>query len=70
MSSSTKGRWVALITGIFSIAIGLIYLLLITLLDSRGPMIPPPVEAFGVVEALGDDYVSLEAPQPSLVQLS
>ena len=41
----SNGRWVAIITGAFSIAIALIYLGLITVLDARGPMLPPPPEA-------------------------
>ena len=41
----------ALATGAVSIAIGVIYLLLITVLDARGPMRPPPPEALGVVGA-------------------
>ncbi len=41
----------ALATGAASIAIGVIYLLLITVLDARGPMRPPPPEALGVVAA-------------------
>ena len=45
--SNSSGKWVALITGAFSILIGFLYLLLITILDSRGPMMPPPPEAFG-----------------------
>ena len=40
-----KGRWVAIVTGAFSIFIAITYLLLITFLDSRGPMSPPPNEA-------------------------
>ena len=47
--SRTKGRLLALITGTFSIAIGIIYLILITVLDSHGPMRPPPLEALGQV---------------------
>ena len=47
--SLLKGRLLALITGAFSIAIGIIYLVLITVLDSRGPMRPPPLEALGLV---------------------
>ena len=47
--SHMKGRWLAIITGAFSIAIGIIYLLLIIVLDSRGPMLPPPLEALGQV---------------------
>ena len=49
---SSRGRWVAIITGALSVAIGVIYLLLITVLDSRGAMRPPPPEALvGVVTA-------------------
>ena len=49
--SQVKGRLLALITGAFSIAIGIIYLILITVLDSHGPMRPPPLEALGQVGA-------------------
>ena len=35
---STRGRWVAIVTGALSVLIGVIYLVLITVLDSRGPM--------------------------------
>ena len=48
-NENTRGKLVAIITGVFSIVIGIIYLGLITILDSRGPMIPPPPEAFGAV---------------------
>ena len=48
-SETNKGRIVAVITGVFSIAIGIIYLILIAILDSRGPMLPPPPEALGAV---------------------
>ncbi len=46
---SLQGRWVALITGVLSVLLGIAYLILITILDSRGPMLPPPPEALGVV---------------------
>ncbi len=46
--SPGRGRWVAIITGTFSILIAIVYLLLITFLDSRGPMSPPPNEAMAV----------------------
>ncbi len=55
----SSGRWVALITGFISVAIGLLYLLMITVLDSRGPMLPPPPEALGVVE-VGIDHPFFE----------
>ena len=45
-----RSRWVAIVTGAFSIAIAVVYLLLIAVLDARGPMLPPPAEALGVVE--------------------
>ena len=47
--SKAKGRMVAIVTGTFSILIAVIYLILITILDSRGPMLPPPPEALGAV---------------------
>ena len=47
-----RGRWVAIITGIVSVLIGVAYLALITVLDARGPMRPPPPEALvGAVSA-------------------
>ncbi len=51
-NSQPNGRILAVITGVFSIAISLIYLILITILDARGPMLPPPQEALGVVEVV------------------
>ena len=45
--SQTRGRWVAVITGALSVLIGVAYLVLITVLDSRGPLQPPPPEALG-----------------------
>lgn len=47
----SRGRWVAIVTGAISIAIAVAYLVLIAVLDSRGPLLPPPPEAFGVAEA-------------------
>ena len=38
-------------TGALSILIGLVYLVLITVLDARGPMQPPPPEALGLTAA-------------------
>ena len=34
-----RGRWVAIVTGIVSVLIGVAYLALITVLDARGPML-------------------------------
>ena len=55
-------RWVAIVTGAISVAIGVLYLLLITVLDARGPMLPPPAEALAGVEASPPPTV--EAVQP------
>ena len=41
-----RGRWVAILTGAISILIGVLYLVLITVLDQRGPLQPPPPEAY------------------------
>ena len=46
-----RGRWVAILTGALSILIGVVYLVLITVLDARGPMQPPPPEALGLAVA-------------------
>ncbi len=40
---------VAFSTALISIVIGIVYLLLVIALDSRGPMIPPPSEALSSV---------------------
>lgn len=42
-----RRRWVAIVTGALSVLVGVLYLLVIALLDSRGPLQPPPPEAFG-----------------------
>ncbi len=52
----SRSKWIALSTGFFSILICFFYLLLITLLDSRGAMLPPPPEAFGEVVAVYDVF--------------
>ncbi len=57
-----QGRRIAIITGAFSIAIALFYLVLTTILDSRGPMLPPPLEALGVAVTVFVD--SPEEAQP------
>jgi hypothetical protein len=41
---------VAIVTGAISIAIAVAYLALITVLDARGPLLPPPPEALGLVD--------------------
>ena len=55
-------RWVAIVTGAISVAIGVIYLLLITVLDARGPMLPPPAEALAGAE--GAPLLTAEAVPP------
>lgn len=44
-TGSPGGRWLAILTGAISILIGVLYLVLIAVLDSRGPLQPPPPEA-------------------------
>lgn len=51
--TSRRGRWVAIVTGALSILIGVLYLGLIVVLDSRGPLQPPPPEALGLVSPQG-----------------
>ena len=56
-------RWVAIITGAISVAIAVLYLVVITVLDARGPMLPPPPEALGEVAVDGTGS-GAEAPRP------
>jgi hypothetical protein len=51
--TSRRGRWVAIVTGVISILIGVLYLGLILVLDSRGPLQPPPPEALGLISPQG-----------------
>ncbi len=45
-----RKKLVAIITGVISVLLGLVYLILVQLLDSRGAMIPAPVtDISGVV---------------------
>ncbi len=39
-----RKKLVAIITGVISVLIGVVYLILVQLLDSRGAMTPAPVE--------------------------
>ena len=50
-SSQRRGRWVAIVTGTISVLVAVLYLILIAVLDSRGPLLPPPPEALGQLSA-------------------
>lgn len=63
-SQQQRGRWIAVLTGAVSILIGLLYLGLITVLDSRGPMRPPPPEAL-VGAAVVSSLPAEVGPQPA-----
>lgn len=52
-----RSKIVAIITGIISLILGIAYLTVVQLLDSRGEMIPAPIE------------VSLLAPAVAIVQI-
>lgn len=52
--SGRRSRWVAIVTGALSILVAVLYLAFVTILDSRGPLQPPPPEALsGAVMAPG-----------------
>ena len=60
---SLRARWVAILTGVISILIGVLYLALITVLDQRGPLLPPPPEALaGVVIAAPAGVAGARSP--------
>jgi hypothetical protein len=48
-----RSKVIAIITGIFSLLLGVVYLILVQLLDLRGEMIPAPVEALCLSLARG-----------------
>lgn len=60
--ASRRGRWLAIVTGGLSILIGVLYLVLIAVLDSRGPLQPPPPEAFAALKAPAGAADSAAAP--------
>ena len=66
-SQQQRGRWIAVLTGAVSILIGLLYLGLITVLDSRGPMRPPPPEALVGAEVVSSPAVE-GGPPPVAAQ--
>ena len=60
-TDSSRGRWVAIVTGAISIAIAVAYLALITVLDARGPLQPPPPEALGLTGPISPAAVVVAA---------
>lgn len=60
-----RSRWVAIITGAISVLVAVLYLVLIAVLDSRGPLQPPPAEAYGQLNAPAPGGVAAVAPVPA-----
>jgi hypothetical protein len=44
-----RGKTVAIITGVISIAIAIAYLIIVQILDFRGEMLPAPISFLGIV---------------------
>ena len=63
LDQKSRSRWVAIATGAVSVLIGLLYLAVITVLDARGPMLPPPPEAL-VGEVSVPAWIAAVVPQP------
>jgi hypothetical protein len=66
---SRRSRWVAIVTGALSIVVAILYLAFVTLLDSRGPLQPPPPEALAdaftaPVEAVTEAPAGVAAAPP------
>mgnify|MGYP003342989101 CR=1 FL=1 len=59
-----RSRWVAILTGALSILIGVLYLLVVSVLDRSGPLLPPPPEAFAEAAQAtpGGSSVDSDAP--------
>ncbi|MCS6960583.1 MAG: hypothetical protein RMK91_11110 [Pseudanabaenaceae cyanobacterium SKYGB_i_bin29] len=39
-----RSKWVAIVTGVISLLLGIAYLVLVQILDWRGEMVPAPLE--------------------------
>lgn len=39
-----RSKWIAIITGVISVALALAYLIVVQLLDMRGAMVPAPTD--------------------------
>lgn len=46
-----RSKFIAILTGIISLALGLGYLLLVQLLDFRGEMVPAPVGLLPIIQS-------------------
>ena len=65
--SDPRGRWVAIITGVISVALALAYLALVLILDRPGPLLPPPPEALAGGAAAGPAAAAaVPPPAPAL----
>ena len=64
---SQRPRWIAILTGAVSVAIGLLYLLMITALDARGPLLPPPPEALVGVVVVASPIAEAALPPDALL---
>jgi hypothetical protein len=64
---SQRPRWIAIVTGAISVAIGLLYLLMITALDARGPLLPPPPEALVGVVVVASPIAEAALPPDALL---
>lgn len=54
-------------TGALSVLVGVLYLLMIVLLDSRGPLQPPPPEALGLVSDPAPEVAAADRPAAGVV---
>jgi hypothetical protein len=65
--SQRRGRWVAIVTGTISVLVAVFYLILIAVLDSRGPLLPPPPEALGQLSVPAGAGGVAAVPEPAAV---
>jgi hypothetical protein len=64
--SQRRGRWVAIVTGTISVLIAVLYLIMIAVLDSRGPLLPPPPEALGQLSVPSGGGGGAAVPGPAV----
>lgn len=51
---SSRSKWIAIATGAISLILGIVYLVVVQLLDLRGEMVPAPVSDLSLGRSLLD----------------
>lgn len=65
--SFDRSQWVAVLTGAIALVLGIGYLLLVQLLDSRGEMLPAPISTLNSSRSLIYQWFTLLSASKSIL---